>query len=113
MWWVQPFRKNWILSFKTAKMAFNSRKGTFLCFYNNTSFLLLPQCVVEGGLPDPKVPPLDPPLCKMLQYSLLVKKTSACYTAIWWNKIYNTRTSVSLSSSTATCKMIKVSQYFC
>ena len=65
MWWVQPFRKYWLLSFKTAKMTFTSHFNVF--FYSNTSFFLLP-CVVEGGVvPDPKDPPWICPCSISLQ----------------------------------------------
>ena len=83
MWWVQTFRKNWILSFNTAKMAFNSRKSTFLCVFITTHHsFCLPNVLWKGGSPDPKDPPLDPPLLPttpMLQayiLSLLSKITS-------------------------------------
>ena len=60
VWWVQPFKKYWLLSFKIAKITLTH---ILMCFYSNTSFFLLPWCVVEGGSPDPKdPPPLDPPL---------------------------------------------------
>ena len=64
MWWVQPFRKYWLLSFKAAKMTFNSRKSTFLCVFIAThhSFCFLDVLWKGGGSPDPKDPPLDPPL---------------------------------------------------
>ena len=70
MWWVQPFRKNCMLSFKTAKMTCNSRKSTFLCVFITThhSFCLPNVFWRGGGSPDPK----DPPPGSALVYSCVI-----------------------------------------
>ena len=59
VWWVQPFRKNYMLSFKTAKMTFNSRKSTFLCVFITTqhSFCFPKVFGGGGGVSRPQRPP--------------------------------------------------------
>ena len=58
VWLVQPFRKNWILSFNTATMAFNSRKSTFLCVFITTHHsFCFPNVLWRWGLQTPKTPP--------------------------------------------------------
>ena len=57
MWWVQPFRKNCMLSFKTAKMTFNSRKSTFLCVFIATHHSFCFPNVFWRGVSRPQRPP--------------------------------------------------------
>ena len=70
VWWVQPFRKNCMLSFKTAKMTFNSRKSTFYVFLlqHIIPFASL-MCCGRGGLQTPKTPPWIRPC--LLSYCVL------------------------------------------
>ena len=55
--WVQPFRKHWMLSFKTAKMTFNSRKSTFLCGFIAIHHSFSFSDVLWRGVSRPQRPP--------------------------------------------------------
>ena len=75
VWWVQPFRKHWMLSFKTAKMTFNSEKAQFYVFLQQYIIPFASLMCCGGGSPDPKDPPWIRPCRPTNPYGLAVSLT--------------------------------------